>query len=1148
MEETAQIRKTDLRGFYREIGAWLDPSRKGGGAATIVCPNRIDMMRYRILLHQEAAKSTLFQVEFLTLDSWLRKSLPFLISSTTLQENELAEKLILSQILEEEAGEFEIVKNLKSSEGFFREVIHLWRMKNWYGESLFQESPPGGGHGGEGFDFYREILSLLKKIDAAFEEAGRAPLPKIFQKRELLEGPLKNSGAGCGRAALLFPGHLNLMERMKLEAVENILTPEWSIFMEGGLQECGAVEEAATFFNSIVKANPARRGAGAKMAPPIWIVAPPQGERSERVVRCESDMAEFHFVAAQVDSLRRRGAASHEILILAENDKFTGLQFALRRLGMEAEGPGEFPGGRKSCLEVAAVALAVIENPEGISQGELRDLVLNPMLNLAPFSHSPGGLFGGLFGGPGVSVGGPGGPSSEGGGPGGPVGDSTGPVGDSTGGALDGPVGGLFASSAGGDSVGDPGGPLAGKDGWRELRGAQRGAYPIESLIAPFERIPLEELRRRLRRRPHLERAWLNELIDLNKKLKAADSPGGYAATFASFMEAVTATPTAPHMEPDQKSFDYLANILQKLLALDFSLGSAFGGRVSRKAFVATLRREIAAAMIRAGAPPRDRGVLGDEVFRVSVRPLEEGLRHPLSWLFVCGLTHSAFPKNPEGARFLPGGLGGFHLNLSRSQQSDHFFSSLSFAAKGVSLSFSLENDPAPSNVIFSFLERFPGDLAEGVGSGGPFSALGRDEQLAALPLYDHRNDATFLGPRFLEPRFLEKVGQVGQAGNIARKIEELFEARNGVDYRKYTGAIQGGINEGDEISASALDQFALCPQLFWFRNILGLQGTIGGGPELPLEKREAGSLFHLAAREVVSFFVVEFHNKSYRHIMSRLSPKEYRAALQAAFERALERAQKEFGAPEKALRPLFEARAKEVRRELIDYFERFRRAATSGQHPFADNTPLGAELPFEALEVGGFRFRGRIDRIDYNAEKGVITIIDYKTGKLRVPPKETTIWESAQLPLYAIAAARSQELRKELPKGMQGEGLKIEAALVDVHAGEAQSEVVYWGDAQPWVVDSRLIEEALAGSTGEPFAYFFSLLGLFAEAARQKYYFAVGRKRDHDAAKEWQPPCSFCDAADICDRKPYHAMLARLQKDPLGRRYFEQLLDSEYF
>ncbi len=1130
--------------FYRQLAGLTDPY--GRDSETILlCANAIDMMRYRLLLHENVKSGkTLFHVEFLTLDHWLRKSLPLTAGAGRLQENELIEKLLLTQILEKPDERLKHCRNLAHSSGFFREIIHLWRVKNWYGEDIFHagRESDGGRSGGRGDvvdAFVGEIIHLLKQIDLAFQKNDR-----ISQAKYMVAGKVRPAWPGAAgqnkKVALLFPGHLNLMEKAKLQVLENLYSPQWFLFIEESLSDTGAADHLCRFFERMTNENEnrltvnqtkkqAKENAEAKVAGPVanlnrekekpfasFLVSlhdlaghgfsvhnfngfqPAQAAQKNSsiiegavpasVVQCESDLAEAHFIARSLHGIRKKGVASHQILVLAGNDKlFLTLPFALSRLGISAEGPGQYPGGNKSYLELASLLLEMLElaphlqsntqsgdrfgRPGTISSETIRRLLLNDHFNRALVAGDAGTL------------------------------------------------------------------PQAHHEKMTEYR---RFVEQTASSLAPMEKIGLFELRKRLRkvRAPEIKKSkntknvnsealnyqWVTELIAISKKIKDYDSVANHTALINEALNLFAVSGSGnPGRESlfQRRSLEFLKKLFRKLSLLD----SFFPRGVSRSAFMKNLRREISGAMLPMGMP----GNIADENpnysenggkrdrkdWIVSIRSLEEGLRHPVSYLFIGGLTNSAFPKTERVAPFLPGGLEGYSMKVDHDQQMDHFFSALHFASEGVTLSYSPESDVVPSKAIFSFFDRAARKNPKRTAEANA-NEMGHQERLAHLEKYDYRDDPLF-------SKIKDQTSALSRRGQTNDRV--------------FSGKIEQDAYPDSVISATALEHFSACPQLYWFRHLIQLWPPAGAKPEFPVDRGEAGSLFHMAAKEIILHWMQTLPGKSYAQIMSSRDDVTYDKELNKAFHISLARFQKQFSAEYfEGLKMVFEARTDEIRREVFDYFMRFRRLVADKKHPLAECIPVGLEKPFDKTEAGGFSFRGRIDRIDYNAAEKTLIILDYKTGKMGLPLAETTVNETTQLPLYVLALSSLVQESADCLSEICPDAKTIQAAFLDVRL--PRREMIYWGaEGKPWQVEignSPRVEES------EAFEYLSRVIVFFRETLDERYFFAIGRKKDNDPRREWEPPCRYCEQGEICDRKPFEAMLRRLQSDPLGRRYLE--------
>ena len=79
---------------------------------------------------------------------------------------------------------------------------------------------------------------------------------------------------------------------------------------------------------------------------------------------------------------------------------------------------------------------------------------------------------------------------------------------------------------------------------------------------------------------------------------------------------------------------------------------------------------------------------------------------------------------------------------------------------------------------------------------------------------------------------------------------------------------------------------------------------------------------------------------------------------------------------------------------------------------PKPDTRPVMIEHPVKA-ELGGVRWRGRIDRVE-RGKDGTVCVVDYKTGKNPPPVREVS--RSLQLGFYLLAASANPEISRHGP------------------------------------------------------------------------------------------------------------------------------------
>lgn len=207
-----------------------------------------------------------------------------------------------------------------------------------------------------------------------------------------------------------------------------------------------------------------------------------------------------------------------------------------------------------------------------------------------------------------------------------------------------------------------------------------------------------------------------------------------------------------------------------------------------------------------------------------------------------------------------------------------------------------------------------------------------------------------------------------------------------------------------EHLSATDFKAYLDCPFEFYLRRILKLQTFDAFKAEA--DARDSGTLIHGALQRLAEVKFSE-PEKIEKFLLD---------ALDAEFLKA-------FGKnPAPAV-------------EFQKYFlgQRLKKAAQiESAHRQQGWEILDVETPCENLQIGEFKIRGRIDRIDKNA-LGEYLIIDYKTGEkideragvsaaesahLKKSSKKSEgekIWKDLQLPLYAEFVARKFGVKKVL-------------------------------------------------------------------------------------------------------------------------------------
>lgn len=234
------------------------------------------------------------------------------------------------------------------------------------------------------------------------------------------------------------------------------------------------------------------------------------------------------------------------------------------------------------------------------------------------------------------------------------------------------------------------------------------------------------------------------------------------------------------------------------------------------------------------------------------------------------------------------------------------------------------------------------------------------------------------------ERRRLRDAARRGDTGQPRVRLA-LARARARED--RVTGEAARELQGRDTFSVSELEAYLRCPYLWFYER------RLSGDPlDRQVDALERGKLAHEAMRRFYEAWASEG--------LERVTPETLPAALVLA-ERILGEVLSEAMPPASLSEEEMHHRARAGVRRIIE------RDATSfpGFAPRLHEWSFGAD---EAVDLGSFRLRGRIDRIDIG-EAGLI-ISDYK-GSVVTPRKRFAQDRVVQVPLYALIASRELEL-----------------------------------------------------------------------------------------------------------------------------------------
>ena len=258
---------------------------------------------------------------------------------------------------------------------------------------------------------------------------------------------------------------------------------------------------------------------------------------------------------------------------------------------------------------------------------------------------------------------------------------------------------------------------------------------------------------------------------------------------------------------------------------------------------------------------------------------------------------------------------------------------------------------------------------------------------------------------------------------NLESRWQQLQHARDVIHARRAKQA--DGSNEGqihdlqvdlakrfspEKIwSASRLETYGTCPQMFYVKTVLDLETT--APPSLGLDIAQMGSILHKVLEEV---YRTADNPEEVDTLLARL-PEIAKAVFATAPQ--------DFGFRPSELWELeqdqFIAMLETTIVALGKTSEGWIPMAYEQAFGIQDTPPLVVELDGEKVLL-----RGLIDRIDKDAN-GNLRVVDYKTGSTHLTKEDLTHGRRLQLPLYALAAKESLKLGQPI----EGMYWKIKAA-----------------------------------------------------------------------------------------------------------------------
>lgn len=249
-------------------------------------------------------------------------------------------------------------------------------------------------------------------------------------------------------------------------------------------------------------------------------------------------------------------------------------------------------------------------------------------------------------------------------------------------------------------------------------------------------------------------------------------------------------------------------------------------------------------------------------------------------------------------------------------------------------------------------------------------------------------------------PKSYDELRSRWQALQHARIILSARRAK------KPVGVFEGSMPDLKEIlstryapnqiwSASRLEAYGACPQMFYVSSALGLEAS--APPELGLEANQIGSMLHKILEDV---YKTAEDPTDVNSVLSRLP---------GIAKEVFATAPQEYGFRPSELWEIEQEQFLESLKVTIQALGE----ESEGWTPFAYEQAFGIEdLPPLEIQIGEekIRMRGVIDRLDKNAE-GQLRVVDYKTGSSHLAKGDLINGRRLQLPLYALAAREALKL-----------------------------------------------------------------------------------------------------------------------------------------
>ncbi|MES0489148.1 MAG: PD-(D/E)XK nuclease family protein [Leptospirales bacterium] len=1044
--------KTSNPSFPEQIGDLLGAHKE----TIVLCPNTIDMMRYRILIHEAISESrkTIFHTSLFTPRLWFRKVFYEIPGSEKVLLKESAYKAILFELLSNE----NILKRLKSLReivplaGFAKELLNLWHTFHWFEKTDELLSSPDwktddlpsspDAQSDSIHEPYEDISFIFNELDRVIQSRGFISLQQFIRDFEKESSSVQKTDLNI---IYLYPTHISVVEKLMLELLSKVHHAEWTVFThpesnaEADLDEFlqNSIQPNATSIRRI-KTIPDKSVHGKMVFSETSnkesiFFASSENEKQLKARKTDTVTNEAEMVARSINDLRSKGIPASEILILyARPEQAMALQFCLSRFGLKLDCPEGVLALSDPVFSLFFSLLKMLKpDRRKVLPEDFTDILNNPVFNKENIMASH----------------------------------------------IDEPM-------------------------------VRFMDFIVKTTVEPGKELSFTEFKKELQNvktkedeKPLLQYAIkaLGKINEDKVNLPSKLLPSEYAERLSDLALKYIKSSTYTDGEI---SLEKLGKLLNNFVSLD----GLFPEGISSGSFFKVLEEE----MVQISKPLENVSdvKIDQKEGAISARDIQEGLHSPVSYLFITGLNASSFPLHYRNSGLVTDVAVARKYILQRNymQQKELLFESLKMTSLGVMLSYSGETDATPSPVCIEILQSC-------------FESKTANDEVSEMI-----SDYTAGSEIFLD----DFNSEFQEFLNIKMRLTP------GPEYETNFG--KTGETQNSQIvgSAGALEILSSCPQRFWFQKILSVEDIDNSETDQPLDSRERGNAFHIAAKIFIDKMQERFPRATYREISTGIQKPELDNVLEECFSEAMKSLST---GQRRHTRLLFEAQKFNLRSIFITYFENFFKTCQMEKHPLSEFGPVATELPFKELDFGPFVLSGRIDRVDYSPQTNTLVVIDYKTGRFKKSLTDAGNIQSliyAQLPVYIKALAGCDSLLKEKVKPKE-----------DFSIGGAYAFVV---DKPPglemlFLEKSYSSAEAVNGSLVDEFQGATDALnGLL-----QKGYFFSAPMKSSAQSNTWLGPCRYCEYQNACDRTPTGINLRRLN-DPDSLQYKIQIHDMKKY